>query len=101
MVWKNELVENQISIPKQINNYIKQVQLQTQVSQSIGRNSGFRDKGKITAVVLPILQPNSNKKFKPINLNYISPNVFIRSETEEQDDSNDSNDSNEQDKSTD
>jgi len=80
-------VENQINIPKRINIYIKQVQLQTQVSQSIGRNSGFRDKGKMTAVVLPLLEPNSNKKFKSINLNYISPKVFTLSDTEEQDSS--------------
>ena len=67
-----------INIKKAINNYIKQIQLQTQVSQSIGRNSGFRDQGKKTAVVLPILQPNSTRKFKSIDLNYISPEVRIR-----------------------
>ena len=51
--------------------------LQTQVSQSIGRNSGFRDKGKKAVVVLPLLQRNSTKKFKPINLNYISSDVRV------------------------
>ena len=51
--------------------------LQTQVSQSIGRNSGFRDKGKKAVVVLPLLQRNSTKKFKTINLNYISSDVRV------------------------
>ena len=64
-------------VDAQINSYIKQVNLQTQVSQSIGRNSGFRDKGKKAVVVLPLLQPNSTKKFKPINLNYISSDVRV------------------------
>jgi hypothetical protein len=65
-----------------INTYIKQVYLSTQVSQSIGRNSGFRDQGKKTAVVLPILQPNSRSKFKDIDLNYISTDVRILSKEE-------------------
>ena len=64
-------------VKREIQNYITQIQLQTQVSQSIGRNSGFRDQGKKTVVVLPLLMPNSTRKFKPIGLNYISPNVEI------------------------
>ena len=80
-------------IDNEINNYIKQVNLQTQVSQSIGRNSGFRDRGKKAVVVLPLLQRNSAKKFKPINLNYISSDVRVLYQpdidSEESEDAND------------
>ncbi len=72
-------------IKKEIQNYIIQIQLQTQVSQSIGRNSGFRDKGKKTVVILPLLKPNSTSKFESLDLNYVSPNVFIFKEPKEPD----------------
>jgi len=68
-----------------INNYIKQVQLSTQVSQYIRRNSGFRNKGKKAVVVLPILQPNSRSNFKSIDLNYVSIDVRIYKKEDEVD----------------
>lgn len=63
---------------KEVQNYIRQAHLLTQVSQSIGRNSGFRNRDKKTIVVLPLLTANSKYNFKTIDLNYISPNVYIQ-----------------------
>lgn len=54
----------------------------TQISQSIGRNSGFRESGAKCYVLLPILAPNSPKCFKKrckqkmeLHLKYVSPNI--------------------------
>lgn len=54
----------------------------TQISQSIGRNSGFRESGAKCYVLLPIFAPNSTKCFKKRNnqkmelhLKYVSPNI--------------------------
>lgn len=60
---------------KEVRGYINEISLISQVSQSIGRNSGFRSTGSKTIVVLPILFPNTSKVFKPINMNYVTPNV--------------------------
>ena len=45
------------------------------MSQSIGRNSGFRSNGSETYVILPLLKPNSVRTLKPYNINYITDNV--------------------------
>jgi hypothetical protein len=55
--------------------YIQQIQLEAQVSQSIGRNSGFRSNGSETYVILPLLKPNSVRTLKPYNINYITHKV--------------------------
>lgn len=66
-----------------VREYIKNLFLSSQVSQSIGRNSGFRNQGKRTIVILPLLKPFSNKKIKEIKLKYITPKVFILEKTNE------------------
>lgn len=58
--------------------HIQQVLMESEVSQSIGRNSGFRDNGKQTIVILPLLMNNTNRKAKDFRTNYISENVHIR-----------------------
>lgn len=56
----------------------------TQISQSIGRNSGFRESGAKCYVLLPILAPHSPKCFKKrgkqkmeLHLKYVSPNIEV------------------------
>lgn len=56
----------------------------TQISQSIGRNSGFRESGAKCYVLLPIIAPNSTMCFKKrakhkmeLHLKYVSPNIEI------------------------
>ena len=62
---------------KDIQNDINSTLMSCQINQSIGRNSGFRERDKTCIVVLPILAPNSDNCFKNLNLNltYISPNI--------------------------
>ncbi len=58
--------------------YIQSILIETQVSQSIGRNSGFRFKGRKCVVLLPVMQSNSYTRLKrDFNFNYISPNILI------------------------
>lgn len=74
-----EYLDNYLDDKKQIQNFIKSVHLQSQVSQSIGRNSGFRNQhNKKTVVVLPLLDGNRQHNFKHIDLNYVSSNVLIQ-----------------------
>lgn len=64
-------------IRKLFENRTQEVLLESEVSQSIGRNSGFRGKGKRTYVVLPILVGGTNSTIsKKMNLNYVSENVI-------------------------
>lgn len=62
---------------KEIQNDINNTLISCQLNQSIGRNSGFRDKGKNCIVVLPILAPNSDTCFRDLSLdlNYVSSNI--------------------------
>ena len=62
---------------KEVQNFITQAHLTTQISQSIGRNSGFRNNGKHTIVVLPLLQGNSKHSFKQFPTNYVTPLVTL------------------------
>ena len=57
--------------------HIQQVLMESEVSQSIGRNSGFRDTGKNTLVILPLLMNNTTRKSQDFRINYISENVTI------------------------
>lgn len=60
-----------------IYNEIQDVFMECEISQSIGRNSGFRNRGRKKVVVLPLLNKNSSKIIsKKINFNYISSNVL-------------------------
>ncbi len=55
---------------------INQVIIQCQVSQSIGRNSGFRNEGAKSTVILPILAPKSEYAFRmKLEFNYISSDI--------------------------
>lgn len=60
-----------------IQNDINSTLMSCQINQSIGRNSGFRERGKTCIVVLPILAPNSDSCFRNLDLDltYISPNI--------------------------
>jgi hypothetical protein len=60
-----------------IQNDINSTLMSCQINQSIGRNSGFRERGKTCIVVLPILAPNSDSCFRgsSLDLTYISPNT--------------------------
>ncbi|MGL1862172.1 MAG: hypothetical protein OCC46_06585 [Pseudodesulfovibrio sp.] len=58
--------------------YIKEVMIETQVSQSIGRNSGFRYKGYKCDVFIPILHSKSFNRFgRSITSNYVTEDVCI------------------------
>lgn len=56
---------------------IQNILMETEISQSIGRNQGFRAKGKNTIVIIPALMGNTSRKTKDLRFNYISSNVFI------------------------
>ena len=76
--YSKRLSKKDINEKKEINNFIKSLHLQAQISQSICRNSGYRrSKNKETIVVLPILNENSKHNFKHFDLNYVSPKVLI------------------------
>lgn len=62
---------------KDIQNDINNTLISCQINQSIGRNSGFRENGKKSVVILPLLAPNSNTCFRSNNLNlsYVSDNI--------------------------
>jgi hypothetical protein len=58
--------------------YIQDILIETQVSQSIGRNSGFRFSGKKCVVVLPVVHSNSTRRLsRTLRSNYISENVSV------------------------
>ena len=58
--------------------YIQEILIATQVSQSIGRNSGFRYSGKKCVVVLPVMHSKSTRRLsRALSSNYISENVLI------------------------
>jgi hypothetical protein len=57
---------------------IQKILIETQINQSIGRNSGFRYKGYRCVVIIPVMQSNSFRRIKmPLSLNYVSENVSI------------------------
>ena len=57
---------------------VQKILLETEVSQSIGRNSGFRENGADCVVLLPIIQHNTFRRIgRRLNLNYISKNVQV------------------------
>lgn len=62
---------------RHIQNDINSTLMSCQINQSIGRNSGFREREKSCVVVLPILAPNSDNCFREISLDltYISSNT--------------------------
>ena len=50
--------------------------METSISQSIGRNQGFRAQGSKTVVVIPVLHSKHHHVIsKNLNLSYTSPNV--------------------------
>lgn len=75
--YKNEKIKDR---NKLIQKEIQKRFMESKVSQSIGRNSGFRESGKKCYVVLPILAPNSEFKFsiKDFELNFVSSKVKTR-----------------------
>ena len=74
--FEDDLTESQEM--KKINDIIHRKLLSTTISQSLGRNQGYRAKGSKTVIVLPILYSNSYSTIKwNLNLNYISENVVI------------------------
>jgi hypothetical protein len=54
---------------------VQNVMMEAEVSQSLGRNQGYRARGKKTLVVLPVLMNNTSRRIKDIRLNYVSPEV--------------------------
>lgn len=57
---------------------ITEILLETNISQSIGRNQGFRSKGSKTVVVIPVLHSkHSHVISRNLNLSYTSPNVLV------------------------
>lgn len=82
--YEEHMKSKGLKVKNEILNFVVKAHLESQVSQSIGRNSGFRDKGKKTAVVLPLLTENRKKQFKPFNLNYITPyvQIYLNAETD-------------------
>jgi len=57
---------------------VQEILLETEVSQSIGRNSGFRANGARCVVLLPLIQNNTFRRIaRRTNLNYISKNVKV------------------------
>ena len=78
--YKTYTNQQGLNTSKEIRDFIIKANLSAQVSQSIGRNSGFRAEGKTTIVVLPLLNGNSKHNFKQFPLNYISPNVKVLSD---------------------
>nr|WP_321467680.1 hypothetical protein [uncultured Desulfobulbus sp.] len=75
---KKNLTEEEVI--KESEPLIQKILIETQVSQSIGRNSGFRDNGKKCIVIIPVLHPRSFKRMSRwLIFNYISLNVYIMS----------------------
>lgn len=74
-----KLRENKILelLYKKAENLIQQTLVENEVSQSIGRNAGFRENGSSTTIVLKGVQSNTNRRTLDYNLNYISSNVVI------------------------
>ena len=72
-----EYFDNEFKKSNLIQKEIQKLFLESKVSQSVGRNSGFRDNGKKCYVALPLLAPNSEKnlKIKNFEISYISSNV--------------------------
>ncbi|TLP36159.1 hypothetical protein [Arcobacter arenosus] len=76
--YKDKFGDDKEAIAMDINCII----MSTKVSQSIGRNSGFRDCGKFCYVILPMLRSSNCYTFKSssgvkldFDLNYVSSNV--------------------------
>ena len=57
--------------------YLQRIIMETEISQSIGRNSGLRHTNKDCVVVLPILNSKSANTIKmPLDLNYVSSEII-------------------------
>jgi hypothetical protein len=54
---------------------VQNVMMEAEVSQSLGRNQGYRARGQKTLVVLPVLMNNTSRRVKDIRLNYVSSGV--------------------------
>jgi hypothetical protein len=75
--YKNAVMSDD-DIFKKSEPYIQEILIETQVSQSIGRNSGFRFSGKKCVVVLPVVHSNSTRRLsRTLKSNYISENVLV------------------------
>ena len=83
-----EYFDNEFKKSNLIQKEIQKLFLESKISQSVGRNSGFRDNGKKCYVALPLLAPNSEKniKIKNFEISYISSNVeYIKYDFENKD----------------
>lgn len=72
-----EYFDEKFKKDKLIQAEIQKLFIESRISQSIGRNSGFRYRGKKCYVALPLLSSNSCRrlKIKDFKINYISSNV--------------------------
>jgi hypothetical protein len=65
-------------IIKESEPYIQEILIETQVSQSISRNSEFRFSGGKCVVVLPVVHSKSTRVLsRTLKTNYISENVLV------------------------
>lgn len=69
-----EDLERELIIASQ--DYLNNVLMETAVSQSVGRNSGFRFVGQKCLIILPVLNARSARRLRrDIDLNYVTENV--------------------------